>query len=52
VGLTTAASIWFTAAIGVAAGAGRIWLAVAGTIMAFFILTILRRSEHRGPVKD
>ena len=46
-GLTTAASIWLTAAIGVAAGVGTIWLAVAATIMAWVILNVLLRAENK-----
>lgn len=39
-GLTTAASIWLTAAIGAAAGGGQIWLASIGVAIAFIILTV------------
>jgi putative Mg2+ transporter-C (MgtC) family protein len=38
-GLTTAASIWLTAAIGAAAGAGHGWIALIGVLIAFVILT-------------
>jgi len=40
-GLTTAAGIWMTAAIGVAAGMGREATAVLSTLLALAILTIL-----------
>jgi putative Mg2+ transporter-C (MgtC) family protein len=40
-GLTTAATIWLTAAIGVAAGAGLGWLAVISVACAWLILTIM-----------
>ena len=40
-GLTTAAGIWLTAAIGAAAGAGHGWLGVIGVLIAFLILSIL-----------
>lgn len=40
-GLTTAAGIWLTAAIGVAAGMGREASAVLSTVLALFILTIV-----------
>ena len=46
VGITTAASIWLTATIGIAAGTGRLGLAVVGTILAFIILTIFGWLEH------
>jgi putative Mg2+ transporter-C (MgtC) family protein len=37
-GLTTAASIWLTAAIGVAAGVGTIWLSILAGLGAWLIL--------------
>lgn len=40
-GLTTAAGIWFTAAIGMAAGLGREVTAIMATAMALFILFLL-----------
>lgn len=40
-GLTTAAAIWVTAAVGMAAGAGLPWLAIAGTIFYLLTTTIL-----------
>ena len=40
-GLTTAASIWVTAAIGMAAGMGRESTAVLSTIVALFILSVV-----------
>jgi len=42
-GLTTAASVWLTAAIGVAAGMGREASALVSAVLAFVILSILRR---------
>ncbi|HET9644445.1 MAG TPA: MgtC/SapB family protein [Burkholderiaceae bacterium] len=45
-GLTTAASIWATAAIGVAAGMGRELTALATAMLGFVILKLLRRLEH------
>ncbi|SDV50080.1 MgtC/SapB family protein [Chitinasiproducens palmae] len=46
-GLTTAASIWTTAAIGVAAGLGRETTAVVTTLVALAILAVLRPIERR-----
>jgi putative Mg2+ transporter-C (MgtC) family protein len=43
-GLTTAASIWLTAAIGIAAGMGREATAVLSALFALIILSILRRT--------
>lgn len=40
-GLTTAAGIWLTAAIGVAAGLGREATAILSTVLALFILSAL-----------
>jgi putative Mg2+ transporter-C (MgtC) family protein len=42
-GLTTAASIWLTAALGVAAGMGREATALLSTLFALVILAMLRR---------
>ena len=44
-GLTTAAGIWVTAALGVAAGAGLLWLAIIAVLMAWFILLVLHQIE-------
>lgn len=41
-GLTTAASIWLTAAVGLAVGLGFFWPAVAVTVAALLTLTVLR----------
>lgn len=40
-GLTTAATIWLTAAVGAAVGAGQGWIAFIGVAIAFLILSIL-----------
>jgi putative Mg2+ transporter-C (MgtC) family protein len=40
-GLTTAAGLWLTAAVGVAVGLGREASAVLGTVLAFIILALL-----------
>lgn len=40
-GLTTAASIWLTAAVGAAAGAGQGWVAFIGVLIAFIILSMM-----------
>jgi putative Mg2+ transporter-C (MgtC) family protein len=42
-GLTTAAGLWLTAAIGIAAGLGREASAILGTILALIILCLLPR---------
>lgn len=46
-GLTTAASMWVAAAIGMAVGAGLGILALAGTLLTLFVLSIMQRIEHR-----
>jgi putative Mg2+ transporter-C (MgtC) family protein len=48
-GLTTAAGLWLTAAIGIAAGIGREASAILGTILALIILSLLPRV---GPKAD
>ena len=44
-GLTTAASLWLVAAVGLAAGGGMYIVAAAATLASLFSLTILRRIE-------
>lgn len=46
-GLTTAASIWLTAAIGVAVALGPLWLPVVCAICALLILLVLGALERR-----
>ncbi|HVF64559.1 MAG TPA: MgtC/SapB family protein [Casimicrobiaceae bacterium] len=46
-GLTTAASIWATAAIAAAAGLGREATAVFATVLSYVILAVLGRLESR-----
>jgi putative Mg2+ transporter-C (MgtC) family protein len=46
-GLTTAAGIWMTAAVGVAVGLGRLPLALLSTILTWFILTVFSKIESR-----
>jgi putative Mg2+ transporter-C (MgtC) family protein len=45
-GLTTAAGVWLTAAIGVAAGMGRVGSAVLSTALALLILSVLPKFVH------
>jgi putative Mg2+ transporter-C (MgtC) family protein len=40
-GLTTAATIWLTGAVGIAVGAGQIWLGVVCAVIAWVILYTL-----------
>src|SRR5688572_1804333 len=46
-GLTTAAGIWTTAAVGVAVGLGGFGVAVIGMLLAWLILGMLLRIENR-----
>jgi putative Mg2+ transporter-C (MgtC) family protein len=53
-GLTSAATIWFTGAIGIAAGVGQGWIAVLGVASAWVVLSVgkvldrwARRETHR-----
>ena len=50
-GLTSAASIWLTAAAGVAVGAGWVWPPLVGIVFAWGILAGLRGIEHRWRVR-
>ncbi len=45
-GLTTAACVWSTAALGMAIGAGYYWIALGGTILAFFSLSMMTTVEE------
>jgi len=45
-GLTTAASLWSVAALGMAAGAGMPILAIMGTVLMLVVLSILDRVER------
>ncbi|WP_229455122.1 MgtC/SapB family protein [Massilia sp. KIM] len=47
-GLTTAASVWTTAAIGIAAGMGREATAVLSALFAIVVLAILRAPDKSG----
>lgn len=56
-GLTTAAGVWMTAAIGVAVGLGGLGLAIIGTILTLIILALAGRLEfqinkHRAKTDD
>lgn len=46
-GLTTAAGVWMTAAIGVTVGLGSLGLALIGTILALIILAVIGVVEFR-----
>lgn len=50
-GLTTAASLWLTAALGVVFGAGLVELATIGTVIAFLVLALLRAVQRLTPAK-
>lgn len=45
-GLTTAATVWLVAAVGMACGAGLIIVAVVSTVLGLIVLTILRYVER------
>ena len=46
-GLTTAATLWICAAIGMAAGCGKFSLSIATTVIAIFALVLIRFVERR-----
>ena len=48
-GLTTAACIWFVAALGIVVGQGLYVLAGGSTVVALLVLTVLGRLGHRVP---
>lgn len=51
-GLTTAASIWITAAIGILIGIGFYFPAVLATVLAFGTLSFFRRIEEKVPTQS
>lgn len=46
-GLTTAAGIWITAAVGVLIGIGQLGTAAIGTALAWFVLAVLIKIDRR-----
>jgi putative Mg2+ transporter-C (MgtC) family protein len=46
-GLTTAAGLWATTAVGIAVGLGRLWSACAVALAAFVVLSVLGWIEYR-----
>jgi putative Mg2+ transporter-C (MgtC) family protein len=51
-GLTTAASIWVSAAIGLAVGCGYLSAAFSTTILSYIVLAVLKRYEGRKRKND
>jgi putative Mg2+ transporter-C (MgtC) family protein len=51
-GLTTAAGVWMTAAIGVTVGLGGLGLALIATILTLIVLTVIVSIESRWLKKD
>jgi putative Mg2+ transporter-C (MgtC) family protein len=49
-GLTTAASIWLVAAIGMTAGLGQLATAVVGAVIGLLVLSVLLRVEVEGKI--
>jgi len=52
VGLTTAATIWLVAAVGMAAGASEYYLAVGTTVIAMIVLMLFTRLEEYLEIKS
>jgi putative Mg2+ transporter-C (MgtC) family protein len=46
-GLTSAAAVWMTAAMGVAVGLGRIGMALLSALLTWFVLSVVGKVEHR-----
>ncbi len=51
-GLTTAAGIWLCAALGLAAGAGQIWMAVLGGLLTWGVLRLDRHEDREEEKKN
>ena len=50
-GLTTAAGIWMTAAIGVAVGLGTLGVALIATVLTLIVLALIRQIDYRAEKK-
>lgn len=50
-GLTTAASLWLTAALGITFGAGLLELATLGTAIALIVLALMRAAQALAPLQ-
>lgn len=48
-GVTTAATLWVVASIGLGVGVGQYWIAIIGTILVFIILQIKKVEEKITP---
>ena len=48
-GITTAATLWIVASIGLCVGVGQYWIAIIGTILVFVILQIKKVEEKITP---
>ena len=51
-GLTTAATIWMAAAIGVTAGLGHASTAIAGTVLSLLVLTVMANGSGSSHTKN
>jgi len=51
-GLTTAAGVWMTAAIGVAVGLGEIGLALLGAVLTVIVLALLGQVDYKSEKKQ
>jgi putative Mg2+ transporter-C (MgtC) family protein len=49
-GITIAATLWFVTVIGLCFGGGQFGLGIAATLLAFFVLWLLKKVEDRLPV--
>jgi putative Mg2+ transporter-C (MgtC) family protein len=48
-GVTTAATLWFSTMLGLLYGGGQIWLGITATVLALFILKVLKHVEKFVP---
>jgi putative Mg2+ transporter-C (MgtC) family protein len=46
-GITTAAGIWATAAIGIAIGLGQVWIAIVSALVVLMILSVLGYTDKK-----
>ena len=51
-GITSAATLWVVAAVGLAVGVGQYWVAVVSSIAIFLVLQLGRFEKQSSPVND
>ena len=51
-GITSAATLWVVAAIGLTVGVGQYWIAIIGSIAIFLVLQLGKFEKQKDPIND